>query len=204
MNDTISANLRAKLRGIAQDLVKGNKTEIDLFNDRYQIQNTELRAQIIGLLNQYVQEVSYGEKQVEAVDYQRVKRRGGQCIYCTITSPDDLKGQLFCIGGYKPGMSYCEWATEDEYRQSCEFAEKASRQRQQVSNGKELANDLGLQLRSKLAVALANEEPDSGRRADAEYHLRFIAGKKDGFNGSDMEHMLNAWAALELNLPIVS
>ncbi len=190
MNDTISSNLRAKLRGIAEDLVKGNKTKIDLFDERYQIQNPELRAQIIELLNQYVQEVSDREKQVEEVDYKRVKRRSGQCIYCTITSPNDRKGQLFYIGGYDPGMSYC--------------AEEASRRKQQVSKGKELTTDLGLQLRSKLAVALANEELDSCQRADAEYHLSFIAEKEGGFSGSDIQHMLDAWAALELALPIVT
>lgn len=204
MNDTISSNLRAKLRGIAEDLVKGNKTKIDLFDERYQIQNLKLRAQIIELLNQYVQEMSDREKQVEEVDRKRVKRRSGQCIYCTITSPNDRKGQLFYIGGYDPGMSYCEWASDEEYRKSVILAEEASRRKQQVSKGQELTTDLGLQLRSKLAVALANEELDSCRRADAEYHLSFIAKKEGGFSGSDIQHMLDAWAALELVLPIVT
>lgn len=208
MNDSISAissNLKAKLRGIAEDLVKGNKTGIDLFDERFQIQNPELRAQIIELLNQYVQEVSDGEKHVEEVDYKRVKRQvKGQCIYCTITSTNDQKGQLFYIGGYKPGMSYCEWATDEEYQKSIKFAEEASRQKQQVSKGKELTNDLGLRLFAQLSAALEKEEPDSCRRADAEYHLRLIAGKNSGFSGSDIEYMLTAWAALELDLPIVT
>lgn len=204
MNDTITSNLRAKLRGIAEDLVKGNKTEIDLHDDRFRITNPELRAQIIELLNQYVQEMSNGEKQVEEVDYKRVKRQGGQCIYCTMTSPDDPKGKLFYIGGYKPGMSYCEWATDEEYQKSIKFAEEASRQKQQVSKGKELTNDLGLRLFAQLSAALEKEEPDSCRRADAEYHLRLIAGKNSGFSGSDIEYMLTAWAALEFDLPIVT
>jgi hypothetical protein len=168
MNNIITSNLTAKLRGIAEDLVKGNKTGIDLFEERHQIQNPKLRAQIIDLLNQSVEEASNGEKHVEEVDYKRVKRRSGPCIYFTITSTDDPKGQLFYIGGYRPGMSYCEWATEDEYREAVECEDRANLQREQARIGKELlTNDLALRLLGKLSAALENEAPDSCRRANA-------------------------------------
>ncbi len=204
MND-ISSNLKAKLRGIAKDLVEGKMTEIGLHDEGFQFNNHALRAQIIELLNQYVQELSSEEEQVEVVDYKRVKRRSGPCIYFTITSPNDQKGQLFYIGCYRPGIGYCEWATEDEYREAVECEDRANLQREQARIGKELlTNDLALRLLGKLSAALENEAPDSCRRANAEYHLRSIEGKKNGFSGSDIEKILAAYAALELDLPTLS